>query len=134
MKIRSLTLLCLLVGAPLAASGQQVAEIDPVTVSPAIFKILLENEHVRVVEYTLAPGQRDEWHTHPPKMSYVLSGGTLRITTEDGPSFLTEEGQGAASWMEALGRHYAENVGQTPVRILLVEVKAARSEIRRGAS
>ena len=55
MKIRSLILLILLVGAPLAGSGQQVG-IDPVAVSPDIFKILLENEHVRVVEYTLAPG------------------------------------------------------------------------------
>jgi quercetin dioxygenase-like cupin family protein len=132
MKIRSFILLILLVGGPLPGSGQQVG-IDPVAVSPDIFKVLLENEHVRVVEYTLVPGQRDEWHTHPPKMSYVISGGTLRITPEDGPSFITEEGQGAASWMEALGRHYAENVGQTPVRILLVEVKSTASEIRRGA-
>jgi hypothetical protein len=27
--------------------------------------------------------------------------------------------------MDALGRHYAQNVGKTPVRIVLVEVKSA---------
>jgi quercetin dioxygenase-like cupin family protein len=102
-----------------------VTQIDAVAVSPDRFKILLENTHVRVIEYVLLPGERDQWHTHPPKVSYVVTGGTLRITTEDGQSFLTDEKAGSAVWMETLGRHFAQNVGQTPVRIVLVEVKSA---------
>ncbi len=101
------------------------ATLDAVSVSPDRFKILLENPHVRVVEYALLPGERDQWHTHPPKVSYVVVGGTLRITTEDGQSFLTDEKTGSASWMTALGRHFGENVGKTPVRIVLVEIKSA---------
>ena len=116
MKSRLFLLLSL--GLPVAAAAQ-----DPVAVSPDRFTVLLDNAHVRVVEYVLQPGERDQWHTHPPKVSYVVSGGTLRITTEDSQSFLAEEKAGTASWMEALGRHYAENVGSTPVRIVLVEVK-----------
>lgn len=112
---------------PLSAPGQAPAgratPIDAVSVSPDRFKVLLENSHVRVVEYVLLPGERDQWHTHPPKVSYVVSGGTLRITTEDGQSFLTDEKSGSASWMDALGRHFAQNVGKTPVRIVLVEIK-----------
>ena len=115
---------------PLSVAGQvpaaAVTPIDAVAVSPDRFKVLLENTHVRVVEYMLLPGERDQWHTHPPKVSYVVSGGTLRITTEDGQSFLTDEKAGAASWMDTLGRHFATNVGKTPVRIVLVEIKAAR--------
>ncbi len=106
-------------------SAPRPAQIDPVAVSPDRFTVLLENPHVRVVEYTLLPGQRDQWHTHPPKVSYVVAGGTLRITTADGRSFLARERKGAATWMDALGRHFAENVGKTPVRIVLVEVKDA---------
>ena len=84
---------------PLFADGQtpisNSRSIDAVAVSPDRFKILLENQHVRVIEYVLLPGQRDEWHTHPPKVSYVVTGGTLRITTEDGESFLNgREGWG----------------------------------------
>jgi beta-alanine degradation protein BauB len=101
------------------------APIDAVSVSPDRFKTLLENQHVRVVEYTLLPGERDEWHTHPPKVSIVVTGGTLRITTDDGQSFLADERTGSASWMDALGRHFAQNVGQSPVRIILVEIKGA---------
>ena len=32
----------------------------------------------------------------------------------------------SASWMDALGRHFAQNVGKTPVRIILVEIKTSR--------
>lgn len=113
----------LALASPSFAEGQESAEVDPVTVSPESFRVLLDNDQVRVVEYVLQPGQRDAWHTHPPKVSYVVDGGTLRITTEDGQSFLTEEQSGSAVWMDALGLHFAENVGETPVRIVLVEVK-----------
>jgi quercetin dioxygenase-like cupin family protein len=99
--------------------------VDAVSASPDRFKVLLENPHVRVVEYVLLPGERDHWHTHPPKVSYVVSGGTLRITTEEGQSFLTDEKTGSATWMDALGRHYGQNVGKTAVRIVLVEIKSA---------
>ena len=99
------------------------AEIDPLVASPGNFKKLLENERVRVLEYTLQPGERDQWHTHPPKVSYVVSGGELRIHLADGTSFASDEKEGTAVWMKAVPRHYAENVGGTPVRIVLVEVK-----------
>jgi quercetin dioxygenase-like cupin family protein len=118
-------ILILLFAGSLSSVAQDGGEIDAVAVSPDIFSVILENEQVRVIEYTLAPGQRDNWHTHPPKVSYVLAQGTLRITTADGASFLTEEKPGEATWMNSLGRHYAENVGTTSVRILLVEVKTA---------
>ena len=117
-------LVFLLVALPLL-SVAQAAPIDALTASPGNFKLLLENEHVRVLEYTLAPGQRDEWHTHPPKVSYVVSGGKVRVTTEDGKSFLADEEAGTASWMGALGRHFVENVGTTTVRVVLTEVKSA---------
>lgn len=106
----------------------QPAQIDAVAASPSQFRVLLDNEHVRLLEYVLQPGERDQWHTHPPKVSYVVEGGALRIHLEDGTSFLSEETQGEAVWMGALPRHYAENVGPTPVRIVLVEVKSAAAD------
>ena len=116
----------LLIALAQAVYAKEAYEIDPVSVSPEMFTVILANEHVRVVEYILEPGQRDQWHTHPPKVSYVLGGGSLRIRTEDGNSFIVEEKSGTASWMNSLGRHYAENVGKTSVRILLVELKATQ--------
>lgn len=111
-----------------AASAQTPAEeIDPVVVSPDMYKVLLENQHVRVVEYEVLPGQKDNWHTHPAKVSYIVAGGSLRITPEQGESFIVEEKTGSTTWFEAVGKHFGENVGQTPVRIVFVEIKGAES-------
>lgn len=109
----------------LSTASRAESPIDALVTSPDRFRLLLENDEVRVLEYQLLPGQRDVWHTHPPKVSYVVSGGTLRITLKDGSSFQVAETTGDATWMNALGEHFAENVGSTPVRILLVEVKSA---------
>lgn len=106
-------------------SVAQPPSIDALAASPDNFKLLLENEHVRVLEYTLQPGERDQPHTHPPKVSYVVNDGALRITTADGKSFLAEDAAGTATWAGAVGRHFVENVGKTPVRVVLVEVKSA---------
>ena len=127
-----LSVLSLAALSPSVAKGQRPAQIDAVVASPDRFTILLENEHVRVVEYVLRPGERDRWHTHPPKVSYVVSGGQLRIHLADGTSFVSDEKEGTAVWMDALPRHYAENVGTTPVRIVLVEVKSPRDSSKRA--
>jgi quercetin dioxygenase-like cupin family protein len=119
----ALTLLALAV-LPGIAAAQDASEIDPVREFPDKYAVLFENEYVRVVEYTLEPGEQDGTHTHPPKLSYVLAGGTLRITPEGGEPFLSEDETGATHWSEHVGRHWVENVGDTTVRILLVEVKS----------
>ena len=100
-----------------------VEQIDALKASPANFRLLLENERVRVVEYSIRPGERDQAHTHPARVSYVVSGGTLRVTTSDGRSMLFEEKAGDTTWSEPTPRHFVENTGQTPVKIILVEVK-----------
>lgn|GEM_PF-593905 len=129
--VRCITLGCLLMLSALVSSvaaQEHTQSIDPVTVSPGIFTVLLENEAVRVVSYRLEPGEHDEWHTHPPKVSYTVSGGTLRIHLDDGSSFVVEEKSNTATWMDRLGKHYAENIGKSTVHIVLVEVKSAAQE------
>lgn len=126
MKARpgALVLVLALLGCAFAAGAQAAEEIDAVVASPDRFHVLLDNAQVRVVEYTLRPGERDQWHTHPPKVSYIVRGGKLRIHLADGSSFVSEETQGNAVWMDALPRHYAENIGPNDVTIVLTEVKS----------
>lgn len=118
-----------LAGALLAGASVAGDAIDAVAAAPDEFRVLLENDQVRVIEYEIKPGQHEPWHTHPPKVSYVLAGGKLRITPQGGAPFDVTETAGEASWMAALGPHHAENIGRSPVRILLVEVKAAVSAV-----
>ena len=119
----------LILNFPLYTFAQQSEQIDPLIVSPDKFSLLMENEHVRVLEYTLLPGQRDEWHTHPPKVSYVVTEGKLRIHLADGTSIVSDEEAGSASWMDNLPLHYAENIGSTSVQIVLIEIKSAVTEL-----
>lgn len=101
-------------------------EIDFVKSSPDKAKILLENEYVRVIEYSLKPGEKDSTHTHPPKTSYVISGGTLRVYPENEKPFDTEEVAGTAEWADKRGKHYVENIGTSTVTILLTEIKTVQ--------
>src|SRR5262245_4905507 len=117
-----------------AAETPAPAVIDALVASPGNFKLLLENEHVRVLEYTLQPGERDQWHAHPPKGSDVVSGGKLKLHRADGTSFVSDETDGTAGWMNAVPRHYAENIGTAPVRIVLTEVKAASNPVAAAGS
>jgi beta-alanine degradation protein BauB len=103
-----------------------ITEIDVVKVSPDKCKVLMDNEYVRVLEYTLAPGEKDNPHTHPPKSYYVVDGGMLRVYPEKGQPFDAEEQKGAAEWGDYVGKHYVENIGTTTVKLLVTEVKAAR--------
>jgi beta-alanine degradation protein BauB len=100
--------------------------IDFVQASPDKAKILLENEFVRVIEYTLKPGEKDSAHTHPPKTSYIISGGTLRVYPENEAPFDSEEIKGTVEWAGKRGKHYVENIGKTTVTILLTEIKSAQ--------
>ena len=97
--------------------------IDPVKVSPDKFKVLLENQYVRVVQYSLKPGEKDNWHTHPAKSSYVVAGGKLKVFLANGETIIADEKTGTASWMNYVGKHYVENIGNTVVTIVFTEIK-----------
>jgi quercetin dioxygenase-like cupin family protein len=107
-----------------AANKKTELNIDALTASPENFKLLLENDYVRVLEYNLNPGERDQWHTHPPKSSYVVSGGKLKVHLENGDSLVVDEISGTSQWMDYLGKHYVENIGDTQIKYVLTEIKS----------
>src|SRR5687768_15294288 len=51
---------------PFTPRRSTMAYIDPVAVSPAHYRLVLENDRVRVLEMTLKAGEIDEEHSHPP--------------------------------------------------------------------
>lgn len=111
---------------PVVSKDTNKLNIDVLKASPAHFKLLLENEHVRVLEYTLKPGEKDTPHTHPAKSSYVVSGGKIKVYLENGETIIVDEVAGTASWMGYTGKHYVENIGSTTIKIVLTEVKSVK--------
>jgi quercetin dioxygenase-like cupin family protein len=99
--------------------------VDALVSSPGNFKLLLDNDQVRVLQYTLPPGARDKWHTHPPRVGHVLSGAKIRVTHADGTQTDYDEKSGDTYWGEFSPLHDTQNIGQTPYVAVLVEVKGA---------
>ena len=97
-----------------------MAYIDPVAVSPAHYRLVLQNDRVRVLEMTLNAGEIDEEHSHPPEAVYFITGGRLRIHLPDGTAVEAEVADGSAMWHEAW-THRVENIGTTDVRAVIVE-------------
>lgn len=116
--------LALLTTSPANADDRPAArEIDGLVASPQNFRLILENDQVRVLEYTLLPGKKDRLHTHPQRVTHIASGGKLRIGFPDGRHIDLDEKTGDTVWSGPASPHDTENIGATPVRILLVEVK-----------
>jgi quercetin dioxygenase-like cupin family protein len=116
MKGPLLIVTCLVLGAS-AASAQ-----DPAVVNAKTIQVRLENDRVRVLEAVLQPGEREQLHSHPAYVTYVLAGGKLRVHGADGSARESVVATGDVLYREAL-THWAENIGDAPVRFLLVELK-----------
>jgi ketosteroid isomerase-like protein len=106
--------------------------VDGLVSSPDNFKLLLEKAHVRVLQYTLLPGALDHWHTHPPRVGYVLSGAKIRVTEADGSHEDYDEKTGETYWADFSPLHDTLNVDTKPYIALLVEVKGAPSATTSG--
>ena len=117
----SIATLCLF---PFAGTGRAQ---DVVKVAPEHNKIILENADVRVIENTLAPGQKDAMHTHPSGWYYVTKPGTMKIVFADGKVATWEAKEGEGGWLQTKAPHTAENVGTTTLVYVLVEVKSAEA-------
>jgi beta-alanine degradation protein BauB len=113
----------LLLGCVLAVSvASRVLAQDPLVVAPTMYKLLYENERVRVMTVTFKPGEKIAKHSHPDHMVYVLSGGKLKISRPDNPGSDTELKPGVVLWIPA-ETHWAENTGTTEVKLLVTELK-----------
>jgi quercetin dioxygenase-like cupin family protein len=97
---------------------------DPVKAAPNNFKVLLENERVRVLDFHSDTGQKIPMHSHPAYISYSISGsGKTRFTAPDGTIRERPANTGQATWHEA-ETHASEYIGAGGTHVLLVELKA----------
>jgi quercetin dioxygenase-like cupin family protein len=95
---------------------------DPVKVSPDVYKVLLDNQRVRVLSVTMKAGGKSPMHSHPANIVYTLNDSKVRFTTPDGKSVDVDLKAGNCIWNEAQ-THAGENLGTTPVRALVIELK-----------
>ena len=99
---------------------------DPAVVNSKTVRVNLENDRVRVLEAELPPGTKEQIHSHPAYVIYVLTGGKVRNYAVDGKTSETELKTGEVLYRDPL-THAAENIGTTAIHLILVELKTSAS-------
>jgi beta-alanine degradation protein BauB len=98
---------------------------DATRMEPRSYKLLFENDKVRVLEYVSRPGIGvcgAGKHSHPDHVTVTLTPAKVKLTTADGKVQVKEIAAGTAFWDPA-STHSAENIGGSGSRMVLVEVK-----------
>jgi beta-alanine degradation protein BauB len=95
---------------------------DAATVAPQAYKVLFENDHVRVLDYHAKPGGKAAMHSHPALVAYAVTGTKVKFTSSDGKSQEQTMKAGDVMWRDA-ETHATENVGKTPAHVVIVELK-----------
>jgi hypothetical protein len=96
--------------------------LDPVQTNPAHYKVVFENDRVRVLEYTDQPGERTTPHEHPDSVMHTLSSFSRRLHSGETHRDV-EMAAGMTGWLPAQ-THAGENIGGTPTHVLFVELKS----------
>ena len=94
---------------------------DPTVTNPDHYKVVFENERVRVLEYRDEPGDRTTIHSHPDSVMVTLSDFDRKLVLGDVEREVSLTA-GTANWIPAQ-THAGENVGSTSTHSIFVELK-----------
>jgi len=104
--------------------------LDAMVAAPEHHEVLLENERVRVLDSRIKPGDTVPVHTHRwASVLYILgTSDFIRYDNEGNAVFdsRTKESSivaGTVTWSPPLLAHSVENVGDTEIRVVSVELK-----------
>jgi quercetin dioxygenase-like cupin family protein len=104
-----------------AGAAARVSQ-DPAIVNAKTLKVTLDNPHVRVMEATLKPGDKEQMHSHPSYVVYVIDGGKVRNHGADGSTSESTFTPGQTIYRDPV-THWSENIGTTTIRTVVIELK-----------
>ena len=110
----------LMLAVPRAGRAQDAAAVNPRTIH-----VKVDNDRVRVFEAALAPGEKEQMHSHPSSVVYVIAGGKVRNHGADGTVSEAVLHDGDVLYRDPI-THWAENIGTTTVRLIVLELKDPR--------
>jgi quercetin dioxygenase-like cupin family protein len=94
---------------------------DPVVSNKDLYRVVMENDRVRVLAYADMPGDRTTPHRHPDSVMVTLSGFRRRLSA-GGRETQVELAAGEVRWLDAQ-EHLGENTGATATHALFIELK-----------
>jgi hypothetical protein len=104
-------------------ASPQNDDLDVLKVIPENYKVVLENQFVRVLEARIPPGTEEKPHRHLKGVSVCLTEYTLESRTlPDGQWVRNERRVGTTYWSDA-SLHQVRNVGTTMSHTMRIELK-----------
>ena len=103
-------------------TGKPMSENDAVKVAPDSYKVVLENDQVRVLEVRIKQGAKSEMHSHPRSVAICLNDQRLRFTFPNGKTEDVDLKRGQTVWLDGIS-HAVENSGTEDVSSVVVELK-----------
>jgi hypothetical protein len=104
-------------------------ELDAMIAAPLYHTVILENDDVRVLDTTVPPGHTVPLHTHRwPGVQYIISWSDFIRRNAAGTILLDSRNiqlppHGTALWSGPLPPHTLQNVGNSPLHVISVELK-----------
>ena len=100
---------------------EMLEKMDHLKVANNVYKLVMENDRVRVLEVVFKPNDKAIMHHHPDRVVYVLKGGKMKLTSE-GKTDSLDLKTGQALFLNAQN-HEAQNIGRSELDLLVVELK-----------
>lgn len=97
---------------------------DPTHTDPDKYRVVFENEQVRVLDYLDHPGDRTTSHGHPDSVMVTLSDFRRRLSGPDGATREVELAAGTVAWLSGQ-EHAGHNIGDSDTHVIFVELKAS---------
>jgi len=92
--------------------------------SPEVYKVLAENDEIRVLLATWKPGVKDKIHSHPKVFAtYTIKDCHRKLVKADGTVDEKHLKAGSARVLNPVKAHSFENVGSTECQTVLFELK-----------
>ncbi len=96
---------------------------DPTVVDAKHYTVVFENDQVRVLRISYAPGEESVMHEHPNGVAVFLSDGDTEMKLGDGTTIEDIRKSGEAIWVPA-GKHLPKSIGDNKSELILVELKS----------
>lgn len=103
------------------------AAMEPTTVGAKFTKMLNDTLGIKLYEFTIKPGDSAAIHKHPDHVVYVLQGGKLNISFNNGPmqEMNLQTGTGFVSGSLS---DYGKNIGKTTIKLVVADIYRPRGK------
>ncbi|MDA8156328.1 MAG: hypothetical protein M0Z52_07735 [Actinomycetota bacterium] len=96
---------------------------EALTAAPNNYKLLFENDRVRMLDLSIDPGDRTVMHSLRDHLVYIVTDCTATFISPGGQPEQCTLNRGQATWFPARSHEIANN-GTKPMEAIIVEFKS----------